>query len=134
MNTALTKEQHLAVDRYYWDGLIMNSLYRFTLEYAAEINKNKAWIERTHIRMTNAVAILDAVDPKDVRKHKDASIEVDNCTKLLARLTAETTELEGKYASTESQRAAIHARRDEHPFNGIVAVTSRTRYRPRCNC
>lgn len=134
MNTALTKEQHMAVDRFYWDGLTMRTLYRFTLEYAAAIQKNNAWAERTHVRMAEAEAFLASVDPKDVRKHKDASTEVDNCTKLLARLAEETTMLESKYASAEAQRVMFHARRAEHPDDGIVAVASRARYPTRCDC
>jgi hypothetical protein len=128
MNTVLTKEQHMAVDRYYWDGLHIQSLYFAMFQYSEQVAKNTAWMDRTNLRMIEAIDALNAVDPKDMRKHKDASIEVDNCTKLLARLTDETVQLKLKYASTTAQHAAIYARRNEHPHNGVIASTSRIRY------
>jgi hypothetical protein len=133
--TILTNEEHMQVDRLYWDGLAMAQLYRVSVCLADKIRSNEAWIARTQIRMTGAVADLNATDPKDARKYKDAQTEVDNCTKLLTRLTAENEELTLKKTSADAQHGVIYARVLAYPFGGKIHRACEARYprtRPCC--
>lgn len=133
MTRLLTNDELLAVDQLFWDTEAYAALYQHYTCLGNKIARNNAWMERTVDRRVKAQEHLASIDPKDGRAHKDALTEVDNCDKLLARLTAENAELQIKYEQAKSQHAVIYARAGSYP--DIVVQRYRERYRtPRPCC